>query len=125
MYATAPRGSLILSPNDNFPDAYRDYPDYVREWFAEETPAETRELTRDPATTMARLTYGMPPNSAYVLISRAQVAEADLDGSPSPGTLTRVENALASSHKFTLVFRNRDAVVYRFNGVVIPLGGIP
>jgi hypothetical protein len=115
LYAVAPAGSALVAWTTSLPWESRDY-----------TEHRYRVVTRDPTwAAMVR----MPPGSrrqlegvaaimasarhdAYLVITRSQKADVDMNGLGTRGSLDRVDAALRRSPAFRLLYANRDASVF-------------
>jgi hypothetical protein len=106
MYRVAPPGSTLVALNSDVPWRYAHFTDYTY---------RTGEAENSPAT-LGGLVSLMPanPRGAYLLITRGQLAYATATyGAPSD-LGEHLEELLGSSPRFRLVFKNQDAVLYRF-----------
>jgi hypothetical protein len=119
LYRIAPPGSVLLAWTSNVAWKFRGYDNY-RYRIVTETPEwrllnperpDMRTTVRLVATLMAQ-----DRRSSYLIITRAEIAEADLLGLSPPGTLVRLERALTHSPQFTLAYRNPDATIFRLRG---------
>ncbi|WP_252396263.1 glycosyltransferase [Streptantibioticus parmotrematis] len=114
LYAHAPRFSLIVAASDNFPYAYSDYGYHDRLWLDEAAPVDQRLLLRDPATELRVLSGGGPARPVYLILTRAQEAQVSSTGALPPGTVPRIETALAADPaSYPVLYRGPDAIVYR------------
>ena len=69
----------------------------------------------DPLSALWESVGGSPPGvPAFLVLTRAQAAECYLTGLLPADTLARLDAAVAQQPGFTAVYRNPDAVVYRF-----------
>lgn len=107
-------GQVILAANDNFPDAYLNYPAYTQVWFAEQDAQTARAVTTDPIGELTVLAEGSAGQTAYVILNSAQAAEVAQTGSLPAGGYARILAALGSSPFSALVFHNADASVFEF-----------
>ncbi|MCX4585255.1 glycosyltransferase [Streptomyces sp. NBC_01481] len=113
---TAPPGSRIVSLTSSMPGGDEDYELHERSPVSEQDLSDMRLVARDPLAGLQPLvdvaTARVP---AYVILSRAQAAESYLDGTLPADTMSRLQSALAKAPNFTVIYRNRDAVVYRYD----------
>jgi hypothetical protein len=121
--AHAPLESRIISVTNDVPGLDMYYDRYDRVQLAQQAVEDKQRLVRDPLVGLgpfaARATARRP---AYVILSRTQAIECYLTGVLPADTVRRLESALSGAPGFTLVHRNRDAVVYRY---VPPAEGDP
>jgi len=116
LYRMAPPRSALLAATANLAWKFRDY-DTHRYVVVTETP-QWKQLDPDHPDIGAavRLVAGLMSqagSSAYLIITRSEIADADLRGPAPPGTLVRLERALARSPRFAVAYRNRDAAIFR------------
>ncbi|OPC83617.1 hypothetical protein B4N89_24140 [Embleya scabrispora] len=106
-------GDLIVAASNNFPGAYADYERQRHRWFAMETPALREGVVRDPVAGLSALADEYPGETAYLFLTAGQRAECEQTGLLPAGTLGRIDRALSTAPRFTLLLRDRDAVIYR------------
>ncbi|WP_406288141.1 glycosyltransferase family 2 protein [Embleya sp. NBC_00896] len=106
-------GDLIVAATNNFPGAYAEYETQRHRWFAMETPALRERVLRDPATSLTTLADEYDGATAYLFLTAGQRAECDQTGLLPAGALDRMDRALVGARRFTLVLRDRGAVIYR------------
>jgi hypothetical protein len=109
LYGVAPRGSLIASVSRGLPWGFMNYEiyDYLR--FGTLEAKDRQRVLTDPVGSLADMMVGH--HHAYLIISRQQIAEVEMTGAMPNGSVARVEEALLRSPRFTVIFRNPDAVV--------------
>ena len=116
MFAQAPPGSLIVGATPNFPDAYRNYDKYPQQlWLSDLDPADMTLLLKNAAAFLTRpkeTDYILPPAHVYVVLTRAQEADAEMDGLLPPGAVPVIEKSLAASPRFKLILQNADGSVF-------------
>ncbi|NUK24616.1 glycosyltransferase [Streptomyces lunaelactis] len=113
---TAPPGSVIVTLSSSMPGVDMDYDLHNRTTVDELELRDKRLLVRDPLSGLEPLVgVATASEPAYVILSRAQAAETYLDGGLPADTMSRLQSALAKAPNFTLVYRNRDAVIYRYD----------
>ncbi|MFD9129488.1 glycosyltransferase [Kitasatospora sp. NPDC059571] len=115
MIDTAPRGAVIVTVTGEAPGSTWGYEHHVRiELAGLEKPL--KELTaRNPmAGLMAAVSFAPPGTPAYLMLNRAQAADCFLTGTLPADTVPRLDAQAAANPGFTTVYRNNDAVVYRF-----------
>jgi hypothetical protein len=71
----------------------------------------------DPVTGLAGFVqHATPQRPAYVILSRAQAADIYERGVLPANTVQRMDSDLARNRGYVPVYRNKDAVVYRYDG---------
>ncbi|MHA6764291.1 hypothetical protein [Streptacidiphilus sp. PAMC 29251] len=119
---SAPPGSVIVTLTDNIPGIYAHYEDHDLVQLAQQAQPETTLLVRDPLAGLRAAVQGTAPGvPAYLVLTRAQAAECYLTGLLPADTSARLQAAVGHSPGYTVVYRNADAVVYRF----VPTAGRP
>nr|WP_272923822.1 glycosyltransferase family 2 protein [Streptomyces sp. SID3343] len=111
--AVSAPGDLIVAATNNFPGAYADYEKQEHRWFAMETPALRAAVVRDPVAGLTTLADAYDGATAYLFLTAGQRAQCDRTGLLPTGALDRMDRTLAGARRFTLVLRDRDAVIYR------------
>ncbi len=116
MFAQAPPGSLIVGATSNFPDAYRNYDKYPQQlWLSDLDPADMTLLLQNAAAFLTRpreTDYILPPAHVYVVLTRAEEADAEMDGLLPPGAVPVIEKSLAASPRFKLILHDADGSVF-------------
>ncbi|MFJ9665086.1 glycosyltransferase [Streptomyces sp. NPDC101219] len=110
-----PTGTMVISVTFAAPGLETDYDRHERTEITEESMGIKRLMLQNPLTGLEPLLGRAENKPAYVLINRAQTADLRLNGELPAGFVRRLETAMATAPDFTLVFRNDDAVVYRFD----------
>jgi hypothetical protein len=113
LYATAPKGSLIVDGTVNYPWGFKNYEDYTYLSLTEMSPTELSSLMKDPANILTRWMNDSSYSAAYLIITRSQKANVEMLGLLPPGLLDRIEQTLAHSPKFKLVYTNVDAKIFK------------
>ena len=122
--STAPRGAVLVALTDNVPGIYEHYEDHSLVQLGQQSRPAVALLVRDPLAGLQQALSGTQPGiPAYLVLTRAQAAECYLTGILPADTMARLEAAVAGRPGFTTVYRNPDAVVYRF--VPVPLVPVP
>ena len=124
MIELAPPGSLVVALTGNVPGGAADFDQHDRVQL-DQGPEGTKELlVRDPLAGLEKsLAYAAPGTPAYLILNRAQAAECLLTGVMPADTVDRLGSAMDGSAMFSVVYRNDDAVVYRF--VPVPASEAP
>ncbi|MFE2868125.1 glycosyltransferase family 2 protein [Embleya sp. NPDC059259] len=118
-------GDLIVAATNNFPGAYADYERQQHRWFAMETPTLRAGVVHDPIAGLTALADEYPGSTAYLFLTAGQRAECEQTGLLPAGALERMDRALAAAPRFTLLRRDRDAVIYRIDPSTRPIGTAP
>jgi hypothetical protein len=114
LYRAAPPQSTLVAWSTSLPWKYRDYAEHHYRVITD-TPGWTRPASfpaGSPAqlAALARLMRGQP-HGAFLILTRSQEAQVDLDGLGPPGTLDRLRRALAASPAFRVLYANPDGMV--------------
>ncbi|MFF5102058.1 glycosyltransferase [Streptomyces sp. NPDC000134] len=113
LFDQAPDGSLVVAANRNYPLAYDAYWRVDHYWFLDDGRAHVDRIVRDPAATLARDMAGVePPGRAYLLLTRGQVADSEMNGQLGAAQLDRIRGSVAASPSFRLVDENDAGVLY-------------
>ena len=121
---TAPVGAVLVALTDNVPGIYEHYEDHPLVQLGQQGREAVALLVHDPLAGLRQALSATPPGTpAYLVLTRAQAAECYLTGILPADTMARLEAAVAGRPGFTTVYRNPDAVVYRF--VPVPLVPVP
>lgn len=105
LYAVAPPGAVLAAATSDVPWRYRDYAAYDYMTLAERGPLPD-------ATAAVQLLTKRPAPAAYLILSRAQRAYAELFMGLSPAEWARFEASVRASPNFKLIYANQDAAVY-------------
>lgn len=115
--ATAPPGSTIVSVTSAVPGLYLRYDQNPQVQLDSQTLNDRRRLVNDPVTGLAGFVkHATPQRPAYVILSRAQAADIYERGVLPANTVQRMDSDLARNRGYVPVYRNKDAVVYRYDG---------
>ncbi|MEU3853616.1 glycosyltransferase [Streptomyces sp. NPDC029554] len=112
---STPANSLIVSVTFAAPGLETDYDRHERAEITQEGIDAKRLLARDPLAGLEPILARAGDQPAYVLLNRAQYADVRLNGEMPRGFVERLASELSASPAFTPVFRNADAVVYRYD----------
>ena len=122
MFAAAPPGSYIVAPDSDFPDSLVRYDTYPHYWIDQDNPAGITALMRDPGAVLAReLAWPEPKAHAYIIFSRAQFADIGMNSLLPAGDLQRIEQSVAASPHFRVLYQNADGVVYQYVPTPVPV----
>jgi O-antigen/teichoic acid export membrane protein len=128
LYRVAPPRSSLLAGAESTQWKFIDYERYHYERLTGNGAKHEVDL-RASAPVLARQTaarmraaghsgrFGRrEPQQSFLLITRSEEAELDMQGPWPVGALARLERVLAHSPRFRLLYRNRDAVVFSLAG---------
>ena len=109
--AIAPPGSTFVVINDNYPDAYANYPRYTLDEFGDATPDLAKQMLADPVGRLTTIAADAP-GPTYLVITRGQLQSAAATGALPPGAITALQRELARDPAhFTVVYQSPDAVI--------------
>lgn len=111
LYGIAPRGSLLIGTTSDFPWAFMNFESYSYLRFALLELKNREEILKDPVGMFSDMMSPDRHHHAYLLITRSQIADVEMTGALPRGSLARIEQALLDSPRFTVIFRNPQAVV--------------
>ncbi|OIJ67791.1 glycosyltransferase [Streptomyces mangrovisoli] len=115
--ATSPPGSTIVSVTSAVPALYTRYDEKTELQLDEQDLADRRRLAKDPVRGLEGFVqHATPRQPAYIILSRAQEADVYQRGVLPDGTIERMDRALSEAPGYVPVYRNKDAVVYRYEG---------
>jgi outer membrane protein OmpA-like peptidoglycan-associated protein len=83
--------------------------DYIR--FATLEPKDRRAILADPVGMFSDMMAPDRYHHAHLLLSRAQLADVEMTGALRHGGLDRIREALINSPRFTVIYRNSQAMV--------------
>jgi hypothetical protein len=122
LYQVARPGSLLLAMTPDLPWKFRNYGEYhtvtvgdAPEWQRLEATDKDVSVSAVMRIIARRLHDGKYPH-AYLIITRSQIANADLFRIFPPGLIERVETGLTKSRTFRVVFANRDGGIFELAG---------
>jgi len=121
--AIAPPGSTFVVINDNYPDAYTNYPRYTLVEFGDDTPALAKQMLADPIGRLSTIAADAP-GPTYLVITRGQLQSAAATGALPAGAITALQRELARDPAhFTVVYQSPDAVITRVTPVAPTITG--
>lgn len=113
--ATTPPGSLIVSLTSDVPGLEMNYDKHPRIQLNEQELQVRQRLVDNPIEGLEPFIDGATVREpAYIVLSRAQAAECYLNGTLPADTMRRMDEAMSNTWGFVRVFRNQDAVVFRY-----------
>ncbi|OWY79987.1 hypothetical protein B9C99_20175 [Rhodococcus sp. BUPNP1] len=112
VYGVAPRGSLIVGATNGFPWAFKNFEFYDHMWFSTFELEDRQAILDDPEGMFADIMNPVEHHHSYLVITRSQQEDMVLSGDLPEDALPRIEQILEESPRFTLIYRNPDAVVF-------------
>jgi hypothetical protein len=112
LYQTAPPGAQIVAADENLPWAFVHYNAYSYTFLDQSPAASQTALLRAPVPAITR-TMASGTGPAYLILDASQSASIRLGGTWPAGAYQRVSQALLTSGKFRVVYRNADATIMR------------
>lgn len=113
--ATAPPGALIVTLTSAVPGLYLHYDQHQLVQMDEQDLDVRRRVARDPVAGLRPfLRRATAQRPAYVVLSRAQAADCYFRGVLPADVVPRLETAMSRTRGFVAVYRNKDAVVFRY-----------
>ncbi|MFF3498505.1 glycosyltransferase [Streptomyces sp. NPDC003247] len=113
VFEQAPDGSLVVAADRNYPLAFDQYWRVDHYWFLDDSREHVDRIVRDPAATLARDMSAVEPSGrAYLLFTRGQFADAEMNGFLTEGQLDRIEGSIAASPLFERVAANDAGTAY-------------
>ncbi|MFI6038724.1 glycosyltransferase [Streptomyces sp. NPDC051315] len=113
VFDQAPDNSLVVAADRNYPLAFDQYWRVDHYWFLDDAREHVDRIVRDPAATLARdMSAVESPGRAYLLFTRGQFADAEMNGLLTDGQLDRVERSVATSPLFERVAANDAGSAY-------------
>jgi hypothetical protein len=97
---------------NNYPWAFENYEQYEYLSLADLLPDDRREAIAMPAETIAEIAQKDLVPCAYVVITSSEKAAVDMTGVMPPGSLTRIEGALADSPAYRIALHNPSTTIF-------------
>ncbi|MFF0200223.1 glycosyltransferase [Streptomyces sp. NPDC005017] len=115
--ATAPPGSTVVSLTSAVPGLYQRYDENPQVEFTQQDIDDRLRLVKNPLDGLEGFVQrASPQQPAYIILSRAQAADIYQTGVLPADIMRRMDSALATDPDYIPVLRNKDAVVYRYQG---------
>ena len=111
MAGIAPRGSLIVGTTNDLPLEFVNFEFYDTLRFATYEAQDRQAILEDPVGIFSDIMSPARHHHAFLMISRVDIGTVETTGALPPGALARIIEALTHSPRFTVVYRNSDAVV--------------
>nr|CAD6405408.1 hypothetical protein REQ54_00018 [Rhizobium sp. Q54] len=115
LYHTAPAGTLLIEGARNYPSQFSNYENFTYVPLSSESPQARQEIIQDPAGVFDRWLSDSRWPAGFVILTQSQKAYAETQGIVPEGTFDRIIEALSSSPRFRIVYRNEDAVIFSLN----------
>lgn len=115
LYRVAPRGSLLLTASQPVPWKFQGYGAYKYRILSQEVQhaAAAGKLTPGLVGETRSAMAAYPRGRSFLIITRSQIAHDQLLGATPLLPIARLRAALLGSRLFQVVYRNRDAVIFR------------
>jgi phosphate starvation-inducible membrane PsiE len=107
----APRGSLIIGTSNGLPVEHVNFEFYDYLSFASYEPQDRQAILKDPVGMFSDIMTPKRHHHAFLMISRVDVGAVETIGALPPGALAGIVDALTLSPRFTVIYRNSDAVI--------------
>jgi hypothetical protein len=118
LYDIVPPDATLIAGGGNLPWRYRDYERHEYDLITELQSWKNLIVAPDAILAVVYETRDLMaayPQGAYLIFTRGQKAYVDLLGGSPRGSLDRVERAVMRSPDFDLVYRNRDARIFKLS----------
>ncbi|MFC4503722.1 MULTISPECIES: glycosyltransferase [Streptomyces] len=113
VFDKAPDDSLVVAADRNYPLAYDDYWRVDHYWFLDDGKTHVDLIVKSPAATLASdMSSVESPGRAYVLFTRGQFADSEMNGLLTKAQLDRIEGSVAASPLFERVAENSAGSAY-------------
>jgi hypothetical protein len=110
IYSHAPRGSLVVGATSNLPWAFKNVELYQTYWFGLDVADGRRKVLDDPPAVLSSIMTSH--SKSYLILTRAQAAQVDAVGLMPAGSVVKIEQAVAHSSRFRVVFHNAEANIF-------------
>jgi hypothetical protein len=112
LYAHAPRGSLLVLPDDNFPTLQAaDYNSYDLQVMPSDPQLGQAWLDEANLADVQSWIAGLGHQTAYLVVSRSMRADADYFGAPRG--YEKLVSAIPSALQGAVVYHDSDTTIYR------------
>lgn len=121
LFNIAPPGSLIIEESGNYPSLFHDYEYYTHIPISFEPLSVRQKILQRPAEVLSTwMSDTSRYTAAYFIVTRSQKAEIEMEGALPPGAGTKIEQEIAKSGQFDVLYQNRDAAIYVLKGQLQP-----
>jgi 4-amino-4-deoxy-L-arabinose transferase-like glycosyltransferase len=114
LYSIAPAHSLFLGGWDGAPWHYKDYEKYVLVSLSDSHLFHAASTQDVNAIVQYLQSHRLKGGNVYLLFTRSQKTTFDSMSGLPPGSLDQIEEKIAASGDFNLVYHNPDAQIYQF-----------
>jgi hypothetical protein len=112
VFSTAPKNSNLIDGMAEFPEQFLHQERFSYTTLVNEPPQSLASVLKDPVNVLYSWLSDPKFAQSYLIITRSQIAEADATGQMPHGSLERVEQRLLASQRFTVLYHDKDAVVF-------------
>lgn len=121
LYSTAPPNSLLIEGSRNYPSQFVNYENFTYVPLSREKPENQAKWLSAPEDVFARWMANPDYAATYFILTRSQKAEIhSLPGTLPPNALDEIETKLRASPRFTILYTNKDAVIFTLTGRAQP-----
>jgi hypothetical protein len=113
--ATAPPGSQFVSLGGAVPGLEMHYDQHYRTQVNLQTSFRDQQRAKDLRSALLEVAESNAAAPTFVILNRAAFADNQLNGLFPARTIQRLKAVLPQIPRFTVVYRNQDAVVYRYD----------
>ncbi|MET7455989.1 glycosyltransferase [Streptomyces sp. NPDC005574] len=113
--ATAPSGSQFVSLGGSSPGIDMRYDEHLGTQIDLQKFITDRQQPGDLRSALLKITGNSTIRPTFVILNRAALADNRLNGLLPTRTIGRLQAVLATTPGFTVAYRDRDAVVYRYD----------
>jgi len=113
LFNTAPPGALIIEESGNYPSLFHNYEYYTHVPISMEPSNVRNKFLQNPVKVLEQwMSDTNRYKAAYFIVTRSQKAEIDMLGEMPAGSGTIIEQKIAQSGHFTILYQNQDAAIY-------------
>jgi O-antigen/teichoic acid export membrane protein len=114
LYSIAPRNALLLGGWDGAPWQQKDYEKY--QLVTLDNPDLFEAASKEDVNAIIKYLRSHSRGSVYMLFTRSEKTTFNSMSGLPPGSLDEIEEKIAASGDFNLVYRNPDVQIYQFVG---------
>jgi hypothetical protein len=112
VFSSAPKNSNLIDGMAEFPEQFLHQERFSYTTLVNEPPQSLDSVLKDPVNVLHSWLSDPKFAQSYLIITRSQIAEADATGQMPHGSLERIEQLLLASQRFTVLYHDKDAVVF-------------